>query len=65
MIFVVETKFISSNNETIIELYWKNVSKSILLKIILALMKNRIRNQSISEIENFRDLAEKCGSKFF
>jgi uncharacterized membrane protein len=60
----VESSFIPRLNETEMIMSWNGKGINIIVTIILAFLKNKIKKGAQSELEKFKELVEKYGVKF-
>ncbi len=60
----VETNLNSIPNGTKISMTWKGTSKNSIARIIMRLMQNKITKNSKEELNRFKQLVEKYGTKF-
>jgi uncharacterized protein YndB with AHSA1/START domain len=60
----VETSLESISNGTQIKMVWKGTSSSSFTRFILKLMRGKICKQAQAELDTFKNLVEKYGSKF-
>lgn len=64
MIIEVETIFGTHPDGTCISMTWNGTSKSLLVRFILKLMRNKIAKQAEAELNEFKCLVENYGEKF-
>ncbi|MFX0004134.1 MAG: SRPBCC family protein [Candidatus Hodarchaeota archaeon] len=64
MIIEVETSIESVSNGTQITMVWDGTSKSAFTRFILKLMRGKIIKHAEEELDTFKNLVEKYGSKF-
>ena len=60
----VETTFKSSDNKTEVLLKWDGRGKNLLVMSLLPLLIRKIKKRAQSELDTFKELAEKYGIKF-
>ncbi len=60
----VETTFEPVSNGTQISMVWDGTSKSSFARLILKLMRGKISKQALAELDTFKNLVEKYGTKF-
>jgi len=60
----VESTFIPKNNETELIMLWNGKWNNIIVTLILAILKKRIKKGAKSELNKFKELVEKYGAKF-
>ncbi|MBN1802625.1 MAG: SRPBCC family protein [Candidatus Lokiarchaeota archaeon] len=64
MKILLETCFEKQEGTTQVFITWNGSGESILVKIVLRIMKNKIKHHATKELEEFKELVEEHGEDF-